>query len=681
MKKTGLIISGFALLALASCKSSSTDDMSVEKRTVFFDRTGMDTVAKAGDNFFTYANGGWIKATKIPDDQSGWGSFYTLHDENQKKLRAILEESAAKKDAAKGSTEQKVGDYYASGMDTVALEKKGYEPLKPMMQKIAAVKDYKELVSLLAESYADGEGDLFGFNVGADDKNSNKNIVAMYQTGLTLPEKDYYTKNDPTTVDQRKQMVAYAAKLFMLTGTDSTTAAKKASDILMLETAIAKSHLAPADMRDPVKNYHKMPIADLEKLSPNVGWSAAFGKMGLHPDSINVAHPMYYTALSSLLASQPIDVWKSKIEFDYINENASELSKIFRDASFNYGKIFSGQKKQKDRWKTMVGNTDGSLKDLASQLFVKKYFTADAKKRMDELVGNLQIAFKSRIEKLDWMGDSTRKKALVKLNTIIKKIGYPDKWKSFDDVEISRDNYFANNQSVSRHNFKEMISKMGKPVDKTEWGMTPYTVNAYYNPSYNEIVFPAGILQFPFFDANADDAINYGGIGMVIGHEITHGFDDQGRQYDAEGNMKEWWTADDAKKFESKTGEVVKQYDGYVILDSLHLNGKLTLGENLADLGGLAIAYDAFKMTPQGKGNEKIDGFTPDQRFFLGFAQVWRLMNRPEMMRVRVTTDPHSPEMYRVNGPLSNFEPFYTAFGIKEGNKMYKKSEERAKVW
>ena len=680
MKKTVLLASGVALLAFAGCKSSTSEESATEKRTTFFDKSGMDTTIKPGDDFFTYANGGWIKATKIPDDQSGWGSFYSLHEENQNKMRGLLEEAEAQ-NAAKGTAQQKVGDYYASGMDTMAIEKKGYEPLKNRMQKIAAVKDYKELVSLVAASYAEGEGDLFGFGVGPDDKNSTKNIAAMYQTGLTLPEKEYYTKNDPTTVEQRRKMVDYATRLFTLTGIDSVMAAKKAADVLMLETAIAISHLKPEELRDPIKNYNKISVADLEKLSPNVGWSAAFGKMGVHPDSINVSQPKYFAAVSSLLASQPVEVWKSKVEFDYINGNATLLSKSFRDASFAFNKIFTGQKVQKDRWKSMVSNTDGSLRDLASQLFVKKYFTADAKKRMDELINNLQISFKSHIEKLDWMNDSTRQKALVKLNTIVKKIGYPDKWKNFDDVEISRDNYFGNNQSVARHDYKEMISKLGKPVDKTEWGMTPYTVNAYYNPAFNEIVFPAGILQFPFFDVNADDAINYGGIGMVIGHEITHGFDDQGRQYDAEGNLKDWWTKSDADKFNAKSEAVIKQYDAYTIFDSLHVNGHLTLGENLADLGGIAIAYDAFKMTPQGKSTEKIDGFTPDQRFFLGFAQVWRLMNRPETMRVRVTTDSHSPEMYRINGPLTNFEPFYAAFNIKEGDKMYKKPEGRAKVW
>jgi putative endopeptidase len=424
-----------------------------------------------------------------------------------------------------------------------------------------------------------------------------------------------------------------------------------------------------------------MSVGQLEKLSPNVSWSEAFSRMKIKPDSVNVGQPNYFTALSQLLASQPIDVWKAKVKFDYINGNTAYLSKAFRDAAFDFNKIFSGQKVQKERWKTMVSNSDEGLKDLLSQLFVQKYFPPEAKKRMDELVNNLQSAFKKRIEKLDWMGDSTRQKALTKLNTIIKKIGYPDKWKNYDDVEISKDDFYGNNVSISKHNYREMIEKLGKPVDKTEWGMTPATVNAYYNPSFNEIVFPAGILQFPFFDMRADDAINYGGIGMVIGHEITHGFDDQGRQYDAEGNLKEWWTPSDAEKFNAKTNEVVKQYDTYTILDSMHINGKLTLGENLADLGGLAIAYDAFKMTDQAKSTEKIDGFTPDQRFFLGFAQVWRLINRDETMRVRVTTDPHSPEMFRVNGPLSNFEPFYAAFGIKESDKMYKKEADRAKVW
>jgi putative endopeptidase len=403
--------------------------------------------------------------------------------------------------------------------------------------------------------------------------------------------------------------------------------------------------------------------------------------MGIKTDSVNVSQPNYYKALSTLLASQPIEVWKSKVKFDYISKKAALLSKPFRDAEFEFSKVFSGQQVKEARWKTMVNMTDGGLKDLLGKLFVEKYFPPEAKKRMDTLVNNLQKAFKERIQKLDWMSDSTKQRAVAKLNTFMKKISYPDKWISFDDVEISRDNFFDNNTSIAKHEYNRMIKKIGKQVDKTEWGMTPSTVNAYYNPTFNEIVFPAGILQFPFFDTNADDAINYGGIGMVIGHEMTHGFDDQGRQYDAEGNLKDWWTTTDAEKFTAKAGSVIGQYNQFTVLDSMHVNGSLTLGENLADIGGLAIAYDAFKLTDQGKSNEKIDGFTPDQRFFLGYAQVWRLVNRDETMRMRVTVDPHSPEMYRVNGPLSNFDPFYKAYNVGENARMYKKPEDRARVW
>ena len=666
-----------AIFSFVACNSSNEKN-NTEQRTTFFDKAGMDSSIKPGDNFFLYANGGWIKANKIPEDQSGWGSFYTLYEENLKKLKGILEEASAK-NAAKGTAEQKVGDFYVSGMDTVAIEKKGYDPIKPLLAKIDAVKDYKELMNLIAESYPEGDGDLLGFYVGADDKNSSKNIAVFTQTGLTLPEKEYYTR--PSSAAERKKMVEYAEKLFTLTGTDSSAAKRMAEEILGLETLIAKSHRSPVELRDPQTNYNKMSVAQLEKLAPNVGFTNAFKKMKISPDSVNVGQPGYFAGLSTLLASQPIESWKSKIKFDLISGSSSLLSKAFRDASFEFNKTFSGQKVQSERWKTMVSNTDEGLKDLASQLFVQKYFPAEAKKRMDELVNNLQVSFQKHINNLDWMSDSTKQRALGKLNTIMKKIGYPDKWKNFDDVEISKADYFANNVSIARHSYKEMIEKVGKPVDKTEWGMTPFTVNAYYNPSFNEIVFPAGILQFPFFDMNADDAINYGGIGMVIGHEITHGFDDQGRQYDADGNLKEWWTKDDATKFNAKSGDVVSQYNSYTILDSMRINGSLTLGENLADFGGLAIAYDAFKMTAQGKDTIKIDGFTPDQRFFFGYAQVWRIMNREETMKVRVTTDSHSPEMFRVNGPLSNFEPFYAAFGVNEGNKMYRPKAKRAKVW
>jgi putative endopeptidase len=673
MKQFTSLLLGATLL-FASCKNNADT-------TSYFDKTGMDTTVHPGDNFFMYANGTWIKNSVIPDDQSGWGSFFTLYDENLKKMRTILDELSAKTDHKPGSNEQKVGDFYASGMDSAAIEKAGYDPLKPMLAKIDAVKDHKELISLLAQSFTEGDGDLLGIYIGADERNSSKNILSLYQTGLTLPEKDYYTKTDAPTAEKRQKLVEHITNLFVLTGVDKTIAAQQATAVLQLETEIAKSHLAPVELRDPIKNYNKMSVSDLEKLSPNISWTSSLQKMNIQTDSVNVAQPAYYKTLSTLLAAKPIDVWKSKVKFDYISSNASLLSKAFVDERFAFNKLFSGAKTQEDRWKKMVNRTDNGLKDLLGQIFVQKYFPADAKKRMDELVNNLQIAFNKRITQLDWMSDTTKQRAQEKLAAIMKKIGYPDKWKSYDDVTISRTDFYGNMRNIAKHDYKESIAKIGKPVDKTEWGMTAPTVNAYYNPTFNEIVFPAGILQFPFFELKADDAINYGAIGMVIGHEMTHGFDDQGRQYDAQGNLTDWWTKTDADKFTAKAKGVIEQYNAYTVLDSLHVNGALTLGENLADIGGLAIAFDAFKLTKQGQGTEKIGGFTPDQRFFLGYAQVWRIVDRPESLRTRITTDPHSPEEFRVNGPLANFEPFYQAFGVTEKHKLYRAPEQRARIW
>ncbi len=676
-KTNSLIFTVAAALIVYSCGKKA------EKETAgksYFDVSGMDTTVRPADNFYLYANGNWIKTTVIPDDQSGWGSFYTLYEDNLKKLHTIVDEAAASK-SQKGSLEQKVGDYYASGMDTMAIEKLGYKPLQPVLERINAVKDHNGLMDLVGDLYASGDSYLIGFFVNSDDKNSKQNIAILYQTGLSLPEKEYYTRTDSSTKAAQKAFVTYATKLFTLCGQPEGDAKKSAEELLAFETRMSKSHKTPVELRDPQKNYHKMSLAQLEKISPNIGWSKLFGKMNVRPDSLNVGQPAYYEGLSKMLASEPIENLKTKLRFDYISNNANLLSKDFVKAGFEFDKVFNGQKVDSDRWKKMVNRVDNGLDELLGQLYVKKHFTDSAKKRMDELVGNLQKAFENRINHLDWMSASTKQRAVAKLNTFLKKIGYPEKWKKFDDVTIERNNYFANVESVRKHHLKEMLDKIGKPVDRTEWGMSPPTVNAYYNPSNNEIVFPAGILQFPFFDDGADDAINYGAIGMVIGHEMTHGFDDQGSQYDEEGNMKNWWGSDDSTKFRAKTGGVVKQYSAYSILKDQKVNGELTLGENIADIGGLAIAYDAFKLTKQGKDTTKIDGFTPDQRFFLGYAQVWRLKNTDEILQMRINTDPHSPEMFRVNGPLSNFDPFYTAYNVKEGDKMYLRPEERAHIW
>ncbi|WP_256010939.1 M13 family metallopeptidase [Desertivirga xinjiangensis] len=678
--KTLLWIAVPALLA-AACSEDKKSSSQAGKRTIFFDKSGMDTTVNPAENFFRYANGTWLKKTEIPASETGWGSFYVLEDDNQKNLRKILEEASSSENEA-GSITQKVGAFYASGMDTIAIDKRGYEPVKPLLTRLEGLKSPGDLVDFAVSDYKDGNGFLFEFYVGPDDKISTKNAVNFQQTGLGLPNRDYYFNNDEASEKIRKAYVKYIGKLFSLTGTDSVTSVKKAQEILRLETKIARSHSTPVELRDPVKNYNKFAVSDFQKKIPDYDMKEILRKLELNTDTILVGQPAYYTALVALLKTEPLQSWKDKLKFEAISSSAAYLSKPFREARFDfYGKTLNGQKQQKDRWKQMVSKTDESLGELLGQLYVEKHFPPDAKERMLKLVDNLQKVYQSRIEKLDWMSAATKKRALEKLNTFVKKIGYPDKWKSYNDVEVLKDKYYENLQAVARHDFKKMTSKLGKPVDKAEWYMTPPTVNAYYNPPFNEIVFPAGILQFPFFDNNADDAINYGAIGAVIGHEMTHGFDDQGRQYDKDGNLKDWWTKTDTEKFNEKAKVVGDQYSKYTVLDNLKVNGQLTMGENIADIGGLAIAYEAFKLTNQGKSSEKIDGFSPDQRFFLSFAQVWRIKNRDERMRMRISVDPHSPEEFRVNGPLSNMPEFYKAFNVKAGDKMYRDESQRVKIW
>jgi putative endopeptidase len=681
--KIKLGVSLAVLAFVVGCQNKGTDkaNADVNQRTVFFDKSGMDTTVNPGDNFFLYANGQWVKKTQIPKTETGWGSFYTLYNDNIKNLRSILE-AAGKEDQKAGSAGQKVADLYTSGMDTVTIEKLGAKPLQPLLNRIDQIKDHKDMIAFLADGFKEGEGDLFGFYVGADEKISNKNAVNFSQSGITLPEKSYYFNNDAQTKKIRTEFLKYATKLFTLTGVDAVNAAKYAQNVLTLETAIANSHSTPVELRNPQKNYNKFYVADFQKQTPNIDWQDVLKRLDLKTDTIIVGQPKYYQALSTLIASQPIAVWKQKLRFDATNAASTALSKPFRDARFEfYGKTLSGQQAPTERWKTIVSSTDRNLGELLGQLYVEQYFKPEAKERMLSLVNNLQKVYHDRMEKLDWMTPATKEKAEAKLAAFVKKIGYPDKWKKYDDVEIAKGTYYANLQSADRHAYKEMIDKLGKPVDKTEWGMTPPTVNAYYNPSYNEIVFPAGILQFPFFDFNADDAINYGAIGAVIGHEMTHGFDDQGRQYDKDGNLKDWWTPADATQFTGKAKKVIDLYNGFSLLDNQHVNGELTLGENLADVGGLNIAYQAFKLTEQGKGDKKVDGLTPDQRFFLSFAQVWRIKNRDETMRVRLKTDPHSPEMFRVNGPVYSMEAFYKAFNIQPSAKMYVAPANRVGVW
>lgn len=673
-----------ATFAMASCKEGGNSNTSDGKETiVLLDPKNMDTTVKPGDNFFLYANGTWLKNNPIPGTETRWGSFNELQENNYKALHELLNEAAADKNAAAGSATQKVGDFYRSGMDSAVIDKAGIEPLKEEFAKIDAAADAKGIIDIIAQSYANGNSQLFGFYVGPDDKNVTKTIGQFYQGGLGMPDRDYYFSKDERSTKIREAYKKYLVTMLGLMGEDNATAEKDAADIYKLEESLAAASMTRVEMRDPYKLYNKFNVEALNKLTPNIDWKSLFQNMKIaSEDSCIIAMPKFFTEVSKQLKATPVEVWKKYLKFHTLNDAAPYLASTIDQAHFDfYGKTISGQEEQKPRWKRVLNVVDGSVGELLGQMYVDKHFKPEAKQRMLELVNNLQETYAERIKRLDWMSDATKQKALAKLNTFMKKIGYPDKWRNYDALKIAGNDYFKNIEAASAFEYNYMIGKLGKPVDKTEWQMTPPTVNAYYNPAFNEIVFPAGILQYPFFDQNADDAVNYGGIGAVIGHEMTHGFDDQGRQYDADGNLNDWWTPEDAKKFTEKAGVVIKQFDGYTVLDSTHVNGKLTIGENLADLGGLAIAYEAFKKTKQGQSDIKIDGFTPDQRFFLSWAQVWRANTRPEEIASRIVTDPHSPNLWRCNGPLSNMEEFYNAFHVKEGDKMYKPAEQRAKVW
>jgi len=649
-------------------------------KSQFLDRSAMDTTVKPGDNFWLYANGNWNKTAVIPNTENSTGSFFDLRKKSREAMQGLCETAAASK-APIGSIEQKVGDMYASGMDTATIDKLGYDPIKPYLREINNLTTTKAAINFIATHMAMGDNMLYSFGVQPDDKNASMNICGFYQGGLGLPEKDYYFSTDPKIVAQRKAYVAYIAKLFELIGDNNIAAAKNAATVLAFETTLAGGHSTNVELRDPVANYHKMGKADLVKLVPDLDWNSIYTELKITTDSFNIGQPRFYQTLDSMYTAVSINDWKQYIRFHEINNASTALSNDFASANFEfYGKVLSGQQKQKPRSERMASTVDGSLGEALGQLYVKKYFTDSAKQRMMNLVNNLQQVYSKRIQALDWMSDATKIKAKAKLAAFLKKIGFPDKWKEYK-VDIKPNDFFGNCQRLSQFAYDYQIAKQGKPVDKMLWDMTPPTINAYYNQYANEIVFPAGILQFPFFDPKADDAINYGGIGMVIGHEMTHGFDDQGSQYDKDGNLNNWWAPDDKTKFDAKTAAVVKQYDAYTVLDSLHVNGKLTLGENLADIGGVTIAYEAFKNTEEGKKNEVINGFTADQRFFLSIAQIWRMKSKDALMLQRIKIDPHSPAMWRVNGPLSDFTPWYNAFNIKPGDKMYKPVSERIQIW
>ncbi len=666
-----------------SCKESSTKKYtSLPEGTSFIDKSNIDSTINPADDFYTYANGKWLKTNEIPASETRWGSFNLLEDFNKNALHELCEE-AAKNPGSKNSPSQMVGDLYASGMDSATIEKMGIKAIEKPLAEIDALKTPQDIWNFIAKATKTGMNPLFSYYVGPDDKNVTKNIGNLWQGGLGLPDKDDYFKTGAREVEIRTKYVAHIAKMFALSGVEKTIADANAKLVMSMETNMAKSSMDRVTMRDPYKLYNKFSLADFSKKTPGMDWTAYVKNIGVkNEDSIIVAQPDFYVALSKMIAGNKIEDWKTYFKWHLISGMAPYLSSNFDKENFAfYNATLRGQKEQESRWKRVLEVVDGGVGEKLGQMYTEKYFTAEAKTRMLELVNNLESAFEERIAKLDWMSAETKVKANEKLHSFIKKIGYPDKWKDYTGLEIVKESYVSNIMASNVFDFNFMINKLGKAVDKTEWGMTPPTVNAYYNPAFNEIVFPAGILQYPFFSMEADDAAIYGAIGGVIGHEMTHGFDDQGCQYAADGNLKNWWSTEDKTRFDAKTNQIKNQYDGYTILNNQKVNGSLTLGENIADLGGVTIAYEALMKTKQFKENKLIDGFTPAQRFFLSWAQVWKNNIRDEEASQRLTTDNHSPGIFRCNGPLSNFTPFYTAFGVKEGNKMYKKEEERAVVW
>ena len=646
----------------------------------FIDPQNMDLSVKPGDNFYRYANGNWIRSNPVPASKTSWGSFNELREKSLDAMKSLLEDAA--KTTTKGRLYQMVGDFYVSGMDSVTLEKRGFDPIKPDLVRIEKVNNKAAFFDELAYQRTQGNGMLFGFGITPDRKNVTKYLPQFGQGGTTLPDRDYYLKSDPRSLKIRDAYRDNLTKMFALIGEEPTQASQDADVILRVETALAKAQMPRVEMRDPYKTYNKLTVANFSQQTPGIGWADQLTKFGAKgQDTVLVQNPAFFRSLDSLVTATPIEDLRTYMRWNILKGAAPYMSDAFVKQNFAFAKVLTGQKEQTPRWQQVSGLIDGTLSDLLGQLYVQNYFKPEAKQRMLALVDNLEASYKEHIKNLDWMSEETKKRALTKLLAFKRKIGYPDKWKTYEGVTVSRNDFYGNVKAASKWQYNYVLNRLGKPVDRTEWGMTAPTVNAQYSPVNNDISFPAAILQFPFFDFAADDAVNYGGIGAVIGHEMTHGFDDSGRQYDADGTLRDWWTKDDAAKFKERADKVRDQFFGFKVLDSIKVNGQLTLGENLADLGGLAISYDAFKKTAQGKSKTKIDGFTPDQRFFLSWAQVWRSNQLPESTAQRIVTDPHAPDLYRVNGPLSNIDAWYQAFNIQPGDNMYKKPEDRIKVW
>lgn len=681
MKYSSYWLLSAALLCGLSA-SAQHDSPKIPKKK-FIDASNMDLNYKPGNDFNLYASGTWIKNNPVPAKETRWGSFNVLRDFNINAVKNILIEAENDKTAKPGSVKRRIGDFYAAGMDSIGIEKLGASPILPELAKVASVTSLEDIISEAAIMRTQGLGSpLFSFYVGQDRKEATKLIAQLGQGGTTLPDRDYYLKADARTLKIQDAYKKYITQLFVLSGIMDELAKKNAETIFAIEKALATAQMSRVEMRDPYKTYNKFSVADFSKTTSNMNWATLLPKMKVSgQDTMLVGAPKFFTDLNALLVATPVADWKTYLQWNVLKTSAPYLSSAFVDANFAFTQVLTGQKVQTPRWQRMSQLTDGTLGELLGQLYVEKHFKPEAKVRMEQMVANLIKAYEIRIKNLDWMSAETKVKALDKLHAFTPKIAYPDKFKNYDGLTVTKTNFLQNLRSAAVWGYADMVSQLGKPVDKTRWGMSTPTVNAYYSPVLNEIVFPAGILQFPFFDVNADDAVNYGGIGAVIGHEISHGFDDSGSQYDKDGNLKNWWTAEDLAKFKEKSKALQAQFDAYTVLDTIHVNGKLTMGENIGDLGGLNAAYEAYKMTAEWKAGKVVDGFTPDQRFFLAWAQVWRTTILPETAAQLILTDSHSPGEYRTIGAPVNMDAWYKAFNIQPGDKLYKKPEDRIKIW
>jgi putative endopeptidase len=643
----------------------------------------LDRSVAACTDFYQFANGGWVKAHPVPAAFSRWGSFDELGENNQSNLLTILRSASASGNSQASEDLRKLGVFYSSCMDSVGAERAGAQPIAPQLARIVATKNRAQLETEIARLHSQGVPVTFGFGAEQDAKNSASVIAAINQGGLSLPDRDYYLNSEKRYVDIRANYTDHVARMFQLLGENAPQAAADAQRVVAIETALARPAMTRVQMRDPNATYHKMTPAELAQLAPGFNWPSLFAAEGRSDISaINVQNPGFVRSVDTVLTSAPLDDWKAYLRWKVAHAAAPSLSSAFVNEDFRFAKTLTGAKEMLLREKRCARATDNGLSDALGQAYVAQYFTSAAKQRALEMVRNLESVFHDRLQTLGWMTDTTKTQATGKLAAFTNKIGYPDKWRDYSTLTIKPGHFLNNQVAVREYERRRTLAKIGQPVDRTEWGMTPPTVNAYYDASMNEIVFPAGILQPPFFDPNADDAVNYGGMGAVIGHEMTHGFDDEGSQYDAQGNLRNWWSPSDLEKFRRGTSLVASQFDAYTVLDSVHVNGKLTLGENLADFGGLSISYAALEKALAQKGRPPlIDGFTPEQRFFLAWAQIWRQNITPEAQRVRINTDSHSPGQWRTNGPVSNIPQFAAAFGCKPGDPMVRPDSVRPVIW